>query len=104
MLGLDSKSLSVPDYEITTRLEHLINSTQPSMIIPMPMMPVAPSVNDFSTSRTQATTTIYPREYSVNHSSQTRQRSPSPVSRHVNTQHQSRSHSPSYSALDPRTY
>ena len=45
MVGLDAKSLSVPDYEITTRLERILASVQPSVAVPIvPIIP-GPTTN-----------------------------------------------------------
>lgn len=45
MLGLDAKALSVPDYEITTRLERILATVQPQIAVPfVPMIP-GPTTN-----------------------------------------------------------
>lgn len=75
MLGLDAKALSVPDYEITTRLEQLVAAVQPALAIPV-----------------------------STHQIHTRRRSPSPVSRRSEASHRARSLSPLHVGVDPRTY
>lgn len=78
MLGLDSKALAIPDYEITARLEHILSVVPGAVAVPV--VPVVPT--------TTTTTT--------NH--QHRHRSPSPRT------HRRRSHSPLHVSLDPHAY
>jgi hypothetical protein len=91
MLGLDAKTLSVPDYEITARLERLLNVVQPSMAIPVVQMP-------------QSTNIPQRHHYHNGHSAHARRRSPSPVSRRTDANHRARSLSPLHTGVDPRTY
>jgi hypothetical protein len=100
MLGLDAKTLSVPDYEITARLERLLNIVQPSMAIPVVQMP-------------SSTTKSIPQQqhHYLNHhhhqntrSAYGRRRSPSPISRRTEASHRARSLSPLHGGIDPKTY
>ncbi|UJR10679.1 hypothetical protein I4U23_014873 [Adineta vaga] len=110
MLGLDAKSLSIPDYEITARLERLLTVVQPTMAIP---------VVPFSSSTTTAVTStnhIHQQESPYNnnhhhhhhrqniHSAHPRHRSPSPSTYRTDANHRARSLSPLHAGIDPRTY
>ena len=101
MLGLDAKTLSVPDYEITARLERLLHVVQPNMAIPVVQMPIK------STSIPQQDH-YHPHhhrhQYHGTHSAHGRRRSPSPVSRRTGDNHRARSLSPLHAGIDPRTY
>ena len=100
MLGLDAKTLSVPDYEITARLEHLLTAVQPSMAIPVVSMPL-------STTKSTSTSQRVPYQNYYQHNSRSaygRRRSPSPVSRRSGIHHRPRSFSPTRIGIDPRTY
>jgi len=92
MLGLDAKTLSVPDYEITTRLERLLNAVQPSMAVPVVQIPTSTSIPQQQ------------RPYYHTHSAHGRHRSPSPISRQTEASHRARSLSPFHVGIDPRTY
>ena len=98
MLGLDAKTLSIPDYEITTRLERLLSVAQPAMMIPMVTTPLT------------TTAVHYSRPQSPYHhhehirSSHSRHRSPSPMSRRSDIVDRARSLSPLHAGIDPRTY
>ncbi|CAF3907511.1 unnamed protein product [Adineta steineri] len=104
MLGLDSKSLSIPDYEITARLERLLAIIQPSVAIPM--IPITSSTTTTSTNHIhhqQQQQQQSPYHHHHHHhqniqSAHTRHRSPSPGS------HRARSLSPLHVGIDPRTY
>jgi hypothetical protein len=106
MLGLDAKTLSVPDYEITARLERLITVVQPAMAIPVAHMP---------SSTTKSSNIIHQQQPSYHnhhqhqhhqnvHSAHARRRSPSPISRRSDASHRARSLSPLHVGTDPRTY
>lgn len=105
MLGLDAKTLAVPDYEITARLERLLTVAQPTMAVPIVQVP---------TSTTQASTIIQQQRpqrplyhdhmHQHTHSAHGRRRSPSPVSRRADANHRARSLSPLHVGIDPRTY
>jgi len=104
MLGLDAKTLSVPDYEITARLERLLNIVQPTMAIPVNPMAI-------STTKSNKIDHQQPHHYHNHHhhhpnthSSHGRHRSPSPVSRRTEASHRARSVSPIHGRIDPRTY
>lgn len=101
MLGLDSKSLTVPDYEITARLERLLSLVQPPMAIPV--VPVTTMTNP---SHDQTTSSYNHHHHHVHHthSAHERHRSPSPVSRRPDGNHRARSLSPLQMGLDPKTY
>ncbi len=111
MLGLDSKTLSVPDYEITARLERLLTVVQPTMAIPL--VPI-PSSTTTSTNPTHQQQIPYHNHHDQNHnnhnhhhdihSAHARHRSPSPVSRRTEASHRARSLSPLHVGIDPRTY
>lgn len=106
MLGLDANTLSVPDYEITARLERLLTVVQPNMVIPVVQIPT-------STSKP----TSYPQQQHHHHhnshrhhqqqhthSAYGRRRSPSPVSRRTEASQRARSLSPLHVGIDPKTY
>ena len=107
MLGLDAKTLSVPDYEITARLERLLSVVQSSM--PVPLLQIPSSTN---APQQQPQLPPYQRRqpppsaphHPVTHSAQGRRRTPSPVSRRNQANHRARSLSPLHAGLDPRTY
>jgi ABC-type nickel/cobalt efflux system permease component RcnA len=112
MLGLDAKTLSVPDYEITARLERLITVVQPAMAIPLLQLP---SSTTKSTSIPQQQPSYHNRQqqqqqqhhhhhHQPTHSAHGRRRSPSPVSRRTEANHRARSLSPLHVGIDPRTY
>ncbi|CAF1028886.1 unnamed protein product [Adineta ricciae] len=104
MLGLDAKSLSIPDYEITARLERLLTVVQPTMAIPV--VPVTSS----TTATTTTTNQLYDHNYhhhhrhQNSHSAHPRHRSPSPVTYRTDGNHRARSLSPLHAGIDPRTY
>ena len=100
MLGLDAKTLSVPDYEITARLERLLTIVQPTMAVPV--LPIHAS----TTKSTSVVTHHHQhRHHHENpHSAHGRRRSPSPVSRRSEASHRARSLSPLHVGIDPRTY
>lgn len=87
MLGLDVKTLPVPDYEITARLERLLTIGQPNL----------------NRSNVQEPKAIPPR-YPHASSAQGRRRSPSPNNRRTDGNHRARSVSPLHIGIDPRTY
>lgn len=95
MLGLDAKTLSVPDYEITARLERLLNVVQPAMAIPVVQIPQKP--NNIPQQQQY-------HHHHHPHSAYGRRRSPSPVSRRTEGNHRARSLSPLHVGIDPRTY
>ncbi len=100
MLGLDSKTLSVPDYEITARLERLLSIVQPTVAIPLiPMPPPATTTN----SNAQQSIPYHNHHHHI-HSAHARHRSPSPVSRRNEASHRARSLSPLHVGIDPKTY
>ena len=108
MLGLDAKTLSVPDYEITARLERLLTVVQPGMPVPMaPMHGVAvrpafvgqPAPNYQHQHQQQR-----PPHQNVHSAHGRRRRSPSPANRRAETNHRARSLSPLQVGIDPRTY
>jgi len=100
MLGLDAKTLSVPDYEITARLERLLSVVQPNMAIPVVQMP-----KPINISQQQQHHYHNPHHHhQYNHSAHGRRRSPSPVSRRTEANHRARSLSPLHAGLDPKTY
>ncbi len=102
MLGLDAKTLSVPDYEITARLERLLTVVQPALAIPVLQLP--PSTTK-STSIPQQQPPYHNRQHRQStHSAHGRRRSPSPVSRRIEASHRARSVSPLHIGIDPRTY
>ena len=98
MLGLDAKTLSVPDYEITARLERLLNVVQPTMAIPVVQMPTKPN------NIPQQQYHHHHHSHQNAHSAHGRRRSPSPVSRRTEGNHRARSLSPLHVGIDPRTY
>ena len=98
MLGLDAKTLSVPDYEITARLERLLTILQPNMAIPVVQIPN-------STPNPQQQQQQYHPRHQHTHSAHGRPRSPpSPKSRRKEVNHRARSVSPLHAGIDPRTY
>ena len=100
MLGLDANTLSVPDYEITARLERLLNVVQPSMAIPVVQMPPSPSKFVSMPQHHHH----HRHQYPSTHSAHGRHRSPSPVSRRTGGNHRARSLSPLHAGIDPKTY
>lgn len=121
MLGLDAKTLSVPDYEITARLERLLTVVQqPAMAVPV--VPVSqpatrPALPPSTTHLTRPMSQPhpagpshhhhhlhYPRQATATHSSQGRRRSPSPNTRRSEASQRARSLSPLHVGIDPRTY
>ncbi len=106
MLGLDAKTLSVPDYEITARLERLLTVVQPTMAVPVIQMPTSTTR---PTNNTQQQSPYHNHRYQHHHHQNThsahgRRRSPSPVSRRTEANHRARSLSPLHVGVDPRTY
>ncbi|CAF1583069.1 unnamed protein product, partial [Didymodactylos carnosus] len=102
MLGLDAKTLSVPDYEITARLERLLTVVQPTIAMPVVHIP-----QQQHQQQRQEQHHYYPSSHNYNnqrHTAHTRTRSPSPPTRRHETSHRARSHSPSHMGIDPRTY
>lgn len=110
MLGLDAKTLAVPDYEITARLERLLMSVQPSLtgaipVVPVPMVPVRPTTVNQPSHKPPYPNSNYNNHVRHNtHSAHSRRRSPSPPSRRPDANHRARSVSPSHVGIDPRTY
>jgi len=107
MLGLDSKTLSVPDYEITARLERLLAVVQPTLAIPVVPMPSSTTATTASTNITHQQQIPYHNHNHHHHdihSAHARHRSPSPVSRRTEASHRARSLSPLHVGIDPRTY
>ncbi|CAF1686323.1 unnamed protein product [Rotaria magnacalcarata] len=110
MLGLDAKTLAVPDYEITARLEHLLTIVQPAMGIPVVQMPVTTTTKPLSTSQQQQQKPPYHNGHYHTHSRQNthsahvRRRSPSPPSRRTDVNHRARSLSSLPAGIDPKTY
>ena len=109
MLGLDAKTLSVPDYEITARLERLLTIVQqPTMVVPMGTPVTRPShpTNRPSTQVHPPIPQHHHHHYRqpATHSSQGRHRSPSPNSRRSEASQRARSLSPLHVGIDPRTY
>ncbi|CAF3690001.1 unnamed protein product [Rotaria socialis] len=107
MLGLDSKTLSIPDYEITARLERLLSVVQPTMAIPV--VPISSSAaattsNNFTHQQQPPVEHHYHHNHQNIHSAHVRHRSPSPVSRRSEASHRARSLSPLHVGIDPRTY
>ncbi len=108
MLGLDSKTLSIPDYEITARLERLLTVVQPAMAIPVVQMPS--STTTMSTNLTHQQPPYHDHNHHHHHhhqnmhSAHARRRSPSPVSHRSESNHRARSLSPLHVGIDPRTY
>lgn len=97
MLGLDAKTLSVPDYEITARLERLLHVAQPNMVVQIPNSNNVPQhhVHHHHPQHRQPTQSAQGR----------RRRSPlSPNSRRSEASQRARSLSPLHVGLDPRTY
>ncbi|CAF1176279.1 unnamed protein product [Adineta steineri] len=111
MLGLDAKTLSVPDYEITARLERLLTVVQPTMVVPMLQLP---SSSTKSPNISQQQQPPYNNRHQhqhqhhhhqpATHSALGRRRSPSPVSRRTEANNRARSLSPLHIGIDPRTY
>ncbi|UJR35149.1 hypothetical protein I4U23_027918 [Adineta vaga] len=116
MLGLDAKTLSVPDYEITARLERLLTVVQSPMSVPVHQFP---SSTTKSINVPQQQLPPYQKRqqppsqqqqhhhhhHPVTHSAHGhRRRSPSPVSRRNENNYRARSLSPLQVGLDPRTY
>ena len=98
MLGLDAKTLSVPDYEITARLERLLHVAQPNVFIPA--MQIA---NPPTTKPTYHH--VHHHHQPVAHSAHGRRRSPlSPTSRRHEACQRARSVSPLHVGIDPKTY
>jgi hypothetical protein len=105
MLGLDSKTLSVPDYEITARLERLLAAIQPTMAIPVvPVPSTTTTTTTASTNFTHQQQIPYHHHHHNIHSAHARHRSPSPVSHRTEASHRARSLSPLHVTIDPRTY
>jgi hypothetical protein len=105
MLGLDAKTLSVPDYEITARLERLLTLVQPTMAIPVVQMPSSTTKPISNTQQQPPYHDHYNHHHhQTTHSAHGRRRSPSPVSRRTEASHRARSLSPFQVGLDPRTY
>ncbi len=109
MLGLDSKTLSVPDYEITARLERLLSLVQPTMAIPLVPMPTPSQTTTTITSNNLPAQQQIPYHHHHHHhhdihSAHARHRSPSPVSRRTEASHRARSLSPLHVGIDPKTY
>jgi len=104
MLGLDSKALSVPDYEITARLERLLTVVQPTMAIPVVPMPPLTSTTTSNNVIHQDQTPYHHHHHHNIHSAHARHRSPSPVSHRTEASHRARSLSPLHVGIDPRTY
>lgn len=102
MLGLDAKTLSVPDYEITARLERLLQVVQPTMAIPVVQMPKSNNIPQQQPP--PPSHQIHHHRYQNTHSAYGRRRSPSPVSRRMEGNHRARSLSPLHVGIDPRTY
>ncbi|CAF2796990.1 unnamed protein product [Rotaria sp. Silwood2] len=103
MLGLDSKTLSIPDYEITARLERLLSVVQPTIAIPLLPMP-ASTVTSTNLTHQQQTPFQHHYHHQNIHSAHARQRSPSPISRRTEASHRARSLSPLHIGIDPKTY
>ena len=116
MLGLDSKTLAVPDYEITARLERLLMNVQPG-IAAVPVVPIGnPSIRSIGGNRPQTSSPhVYHHHYppvppssgkptQPIRSAIPRRRSPSPQSRRAEASHRARSLSPLHVGFDPRTY
>ena len=106
MLGLDAKTLSVPDYEITARLERLLHVAQPSVIIPAVQI-----ANPGTTKPTSAPQQHHVHHHPVRHPQQAahsahgRRRSPpSPTSRRTEASQRARSLSPLHNGFDPKFY
>jgi hypothetical protein len=87
MLGLDSKTLSIPDYEITARLERLLTLVQPTMAIPI--VPIHTTTTTSSDLTHQQQTPYHHHHHNI-HSAHARHRSPSPVSRRSEASHRAR--------------
>jgi len=105
MLGLDAKTLSVPDYEITARLERLLNVVQPTMAIPVVQMPNSTTKSTYIPQQQQQRHLYNHHHHPQNgRSSHGRRRSPSPVSRRTEASNRARSLSPLHVGIDPRTY
>ncbi len=105
MLGLDSKTLSVPDYEITARLERLLSLVQPTMAIPLvPLPPPATTTTSTNSNAQQSIPYHHHHHHHDIHSAHARHRSPSPVSRRNEASHRARSLSPLHVGFDPKTY
>lgn len=109
MLGLDAKTLAVPDYEITARLERLLSVVQSPMAVPVLQIPS--STNAPQQQQQQQLPPHQRRQpppphhhHPVTHSAHGRRRTPSPVSRRNQANHRARSLSPLHAGLDPRTY
>lgn len=101
MLGLDSKSLSIPDYEITARLERLLAVVQPTMaipVVPVPQPSIQPTTTTSVTHQHETPYHHHHHHHHNTHSAHTRHRSPSPVNARA------RSLSPLHNGIDPRTY
>ncbi|CAF3494707.1 unnamed protein product [Rotaria sordida] len=107
MLGLDAKTLAVPDYEITARLERLLTTVQPTMAIPFVQVPTSTTKSTNITQQHQSPYQYHhhhhPRHQNT-HSAHGRHRSPSPISRRTQGGHRARSLSPLQVGIDPRTY
>ena len=102
-LGLDSKTLSIPDYEITAHLERLLTAVQPTVAIPVVPIPTSTT----SINPTHQEQTSYQSQYHHNEripSTHTRHRSPSPVPHRSEISHRARSLSPLHVGIDPKTY
>jgi hypothetical protein len=101
MLGLDAKTLSVPDYEITARLERLLSVVQPTMAIPVVQMPNSTTKSTYIPQQQQHR---LHNHHQNTRSAHGRRRSPSPVSRRTEPSNRARSQSPLRVGIDPRTY
>jgi hypothetical protein len=104
MLGLDSKTLSVPDYEITARLERLLTVIQPTMAIPVVSIPPSTTTATSTNLTHQQQIPYHHHHHHDIHSAHARHRSPSPVSHRTEASHRARSLSPLHVGIDPRTY
>ncbi|CAF2393713.1 unnamed protein product [Rotaria sp. Silwood2] len=104
MLGLDAKTLAVPDYEITARLERLLTVVQPAMAIPFVQVPTSTTKSTTITQQHQSPYHNYHHHHQNTHSAHGRRRSPSPISRRTEGNHRARSLSPLHVGIDPRTY
>lgn len=102
MLGLDAKSLSIPDYEITARLERLLTVVQPPLAIPV--VPVTSSTTTTTNQLYDSNHHHHHHRHQNSHSAHPRHRSPSPATYRTDGNHRARSHSPLHAGIDPRTY
>ena len=96
MLGLDAKTLSVPDYEITARLERLLHVVQPNIVVPAVQIPNSTNALQHH---------VHHHRQPMQSAQGRRRRSPlSPNSRRTEASQRARSLSPLHVGLDPRTY